>query len=1095
MAVLYTEFYNNTGAGQGNIPVNQDIFHYIQQAPDGDFSKILAADNRWQVFYHLSSMRTSVLNWYEFQEGASLLEIGGEFGALTGLFCDRCQKVVTVEYGLYKAQAIQERYKNRDNLEIYAGVAEEMRFDASFDYIVMIGCMERQCGGSREPGVYVSYLNNIKRFLKPGGKILLAVENRYGLRYFCGEKEAYTKLPFGGINPYLGQGKGYTFGKEELKGILSVAGLNEQKFYYPLPDYKLTQMVYTDEYLPQKDLGERLLFYHTDSSTMVTAEQWLYRDIIDNGVFPFFANSFLVECSTEGEMGNTIFAAVTTDRGRKHGLATTIHHFPKEKGQKLVNKRALYAEGEGSIWKVYENMMALKERGVPIVPHEWKGGTISMPFVPGPTCSDYLRKLAAIGDREQFEFIFEQIYKNILLSSEAVSSEKNALLQYCQSDAERLPSIDFGIILKRCYIDMVPFNCFFIDGKLYYFDQEFVRENYPALYSMYRALMYTYAFTPEAEKLVPLEQMKLRYGLVSLWNIFREEEDRFVADNRQYDVYRGFYQWTGIDAERMQKNVRLLGKDIHDEPVKRQPCFSAGEQDLRTQIEQHEVISFLLEDTLLMYLVLNGQDAEFISYARGIRKEEMIIARKKMAELYQEALRWQKEIYLFTEMDIPRKQLEEVLEKHGITGYKNIYIAREHNSSAKRGLLKLIEEHVDGRKWLHVGTYGEDDIKADVFLIQSAYDMLKCSAYSKIIPELRTVNDRLLAGLFVSRIFNDPFILYQTDGRGKAKGSEELVYLFIAPIVSAFIVWLAGEIEKEDFEDVLFASRDGFFIQKMYRKYRSEMHKDIPEGTYFLTSRRAASNAGMLAEEDIRRIFSLPYEMNPREVLKDKFYLKDQEIPDDKENLTLMEYGIKYQKLICEKSAAQRAGYLAYIEKLGLQQGKTYGFFDLATSGTTQYYLNNFVPFHLKGFSLLWYDVGDEGKRTLDAKGMYNYKEGERKTEFEEYFRWNYAFLEPILTAPEPSVYSFDEEGVPQFGAEERTEEEIHFYKEAQDTIESFFDIYLKLHIPGIDLSRDVAGLLYMFKDSAYTDLSWDMADHYVSRDDLGAGIFRINTP
>ena len=156
MAVLYTEFYNNTGAGQGNIPVNQDIFHYIQQAPDGDFSKILAADNRWQVFYHLSSMRTSVLNWYEFQEGASLLEIGGEFGALTGLFCDRCQKVVTVEYGLYKAQAIQERYKNRDNLEIYAGAAEEMRFDASFDYIVMIGCMERQCGGSREPGVYVS---------------------------------------------------------------------------------------------------------------------------------------------------------------------------------------------------------------------------------------------------------------------------------------------------------------------------------------------------------------------------------------------------------------------------------------------------------------------------------------------------------------------------------------------------------------------------------------------------------------------------------------------------------------------------------------------------------------------------------------------------------------------------------------------------------------------------------------------------------------------------------------------------------------------------------------------------------------------------
>ena len=64
------------------------------------------------------------------------------------------------------------------------------------------------------------------------------------------------------------------------------------KFYYPLPDYKLAQMIYSDNYLPQKDLGERLLFYHRNQSTLLVPEQQLYSDLIDNQVFPFLLIPF-----------------------------------------------------------------------------------------------------------------------------------------------------------------------------------------------------------------------------------------------------------------------------------------------------------------------------------------------------------------------------------------------------------------------------------------------------------------------------------------------------------------------------------------------------------------------------------------------------------------------------------------------------------------------------------------------------------------------------------------------------------------------------------------------------------------------------------
>ena len=61
MAVLHKEYYKGTGNGQKNIRVNQDIRAYIENHPNGDFSHVLAEDDRWQVFYHLSDMRTSII--------------------------------------------------------------------------------------------------------------------------------------------------------------------------------------------------------------------------------------------------------------------------------------------------------------------------------------------------------------------------------------------------------------------------------------------------------------------------------------------------------------------------------------------------------------------------------------------------------------------------------------------------------------------------------------------------------------------------------------------------------------------------------------------------------------------------------------------------------------------------------------------------------------------------------------------------------------------------------------------------------------------------------------------------------------------------
>ena len=215
-------------------------------------------------------------------------------------------------------------------------------------------------------------------------------------------------------------------------------------------------------------------------------------------------------------------------------------------------KKALYPEGRESIDTLHNNIKHIERRGIPVVEHMMDGDTVIMPYIAAPTCSDYLRQVAEEEKKEEFERIFELIYENIQKSSE--TSDRNDF-----PGAEKT-NLNYGTILKKCYVDMIPFNCFVVEGKLQYFDQEFVKENYPMAYPMFRALLYTYVFVPKAEHLVPLETMKERYGLTLLWDELRKEEDRFVSKNRQHDIYKNFYRWTGIDITQMNHNAELLGK-------------------------------------------------------------------------------------------------------------------------------------------------------------------------------------------------------------------------------------------------------------------------------------------------------------------------------------------------------------------------------------------------------------------------------------------------------------------------------------------------------------------------------------------------------
>lgn len=263
-----------------------------------DFTDILHTTDNWAIMYHLTPIRRNLLSWYDFDKDANLLEIGGGCGAFSGLFAQKLRDVKVVELSKRRAEIIYNRHKNYDNLEIIVGNLNDIYFEEKFDYVTLIGVLEYAGKFTEGNTPFKTFLEKAKSYLKPKGKLLIAIENKFGLKYWAGAREDHTGRHFDSIKGYPNDKGIQTFGKLELETLLKSVGFDELSFYYPMPDYKLPKIIYSDEYLPDIDDLFDVYSPNFDQDRLALFnEREAFKNIIKNGNFPFFANSFLVEAS------------------------------------------------------------------------------------------------------------------------------------------------------------------------------------------------------------------------------------------------------------------------------------------------------------------------------------------------------------------------------------------------------------------------------------------------------------------------------------------------------------------------------------------------------------------------------------------------------------------------------------------------------------------------------------------------------------------------------------------------------------------------------------------------------------------------------
>lgn len=469
------------------------------------------------VLYHLSRVRENILNWYPFRKDAACLEIGSGCGAISGLLCERMKKVVSVELSKQRADINMARHERLDNLEIWVGNLNDMVFGETFDYIVLNGVFEYAPGFTEGDQPCEAFLNNIRRLLKPDGILLIAIENRFGLKYFAGAPEDHTDGYFDGIAGYPQNHSVRTFSKGEWERLMENCGFVNHRFYYPYPDYKFPREIFTEESLKEQKYGLPAWNF-TRYRMALFREETVADTIQQDGRMDYFANSFLIEMSRQplDEKKKVLYAKMSTDRDRHFSVATTIE---QQDGNKMVVKRAMTPEAKRHL----KNMIKQPEEHGgfrTMVGGEIPDG-IAYPFLEEESLGQQAKRAVYAHDMGKIRKLVHQVYQMCQKETDRVIQRQIRSQEMSGRERTEFTKV-FGtakmpedlLCIAPANIDLILDNIFEKDGDYCVIDCEWIFDfPVPVSFILWRCINELYSSYPQLEQEYPVASLLKDYSI------------------------------------------------------------------------------------------------------------------------------------------------------------------------------------------------------------------------------------------------------------------------------------------------------------------------------------------------------------------------------------------------------------------------------------------------------------------------------------------------------------------------------------------------------------------------------------------------------
>lgn len=246
--------------------LNQKLISLIREYGE-DRTAALKSCIDLDCFMALSPLRENLLEWYEFQEDGELLQVGADYGALTGLFRKRVKAVTVWDESEEQRNIVRERFPDTSEgapVSCVGGSLKELLQEGKrYDYVVC-------AGGFKEPED--QWAEILRDLTKPGGTVTAAVCNRFGLKYLAGGKRDEVSLT-----------------RSRLSALFPGC-----TFYYPMPDYRVPSVIYSDRCLPSKGelAGIHTLYDFPEYPSIDVGAE--FEAACEDGQFANFADSFLI---------------------------------------------------------------------------------------------------------------------------------------------------------------------------------------------------------------------------------------------------------------------------------------------------------------------------------------------------------------------------------------------------------------------------------------------------------------------------------------------------------------------------------------------------------------------------------------------------------------------------------------------------------------------------------------------------------------------------------------------------------------------------------------------------------------------------------
>lgn len=444
--------------------VEDELLDIVRNYSPVEFGRIIEERAKWPILYHLSPLRENIVDWIPIKKDAKVLEIGSGCGAVTGRLAEKAGSVTSIDLSKKRSLINAYRHQECDNVTIHVGNFKDIEPDLpdDFDYICFIGVFEYGQSYIDTKNPYVDWLRLMQGHLKENGRIIIAIENKLGLKYFAGCQEDHLGTYFSGIEDYARGGGVRTFVKSRLEEMFEESGLTEYSFYYPYPDYKFMTAIYSDDRLPKPgELYDNKRNFDRDRMLLFDEKQ-AFDGIIKDGLFPVFSNSY---AAVIGKGFEVKYAKYSNDRAAEYAIRTQICE--DEAGNRTVRKSAMTemaAEHVQSMETAYKDLKKRFEGSRLRVNNcrlweekaygnQTSSGGISAEFeyINGITLEEVLDYCLDSDDIEGFHILFDEYMERISYKEEMPVADydlifANILIETDSYEVEAIKNLDWTII-------------------------------------------------------------------------------------------------------------------------------------------------------------------------------------------------------------------------------------------------------------------------------------------------------------------------------------------------------------------------------------------------------------------------------------------------------------------------------------------------------------------------------------------------------------------------------------------------------------------------------------------------------------------------